>query len=375
MRFQFWSKRAVLFWVLWLLVTNANALAAATGDAVAKAKQESEARGYVFFASHEQIVSEAQKEGKLRLLGALDPRVYKAMIGAFKKRYPFVTDVHVEDIGSIDAKQRFLLELKSKRAAEWDIFDLAPELWSEYTSYIKKLDILGMAAHNVLAVPSAMIDPKNRNIVSTGSSVFVVAYNKKLISPERAPKTWEDFLKPEFKGKKFMVDVRPLGFAALASGLGEPWALEYATNIAGQDPVWVRGQSRALATIVAGERAMLHLAYYHSCQRAAKKDPGGSLECKIIEPVPGRIQEFAAVNSTAPHPYTSVLWLEFQASREGQSIVENFEPMNTSVYAPDSALARELQGKKLSIVKWDSLDNSSRWEQMAVKAFGFPKAE
>jgi ABC-type Fe3+ transport system substrate-binding protein len=375
MNSRFWRKRLVLLFVMWPLVTNAKALGAAAGDPVIKAKQESEAKGYVFFTSHEEIVSGAQKEGKLRLLGALDPRVYKAMINAFKKRYPFVTDIYVEDIGSIDAKQRFLLELKSKRAAEWDIFDLAPELWSEYMPYIKKIDILGMAMHNVLAVPPAMIDPKNRNIVSTGSSVFVVGYNKKSISQDRAPKTWEEFLKPEFKGKKFMVDVRPLGFAALASGLGEQWALEYAANIASQDPVWVRGQSRALATIVAGERAMLHLAYYHSCQRAAKKDPSGSLECKVIEPVPGRIQEFAAVNSTAPHPYTSILWLEFQASREGQNIVESFEPMNTSVYAPDSALARELKGKKLSIIKWDSLDNSSRWEQMMVKAFGFPKAE
>ena len=368
------AKR-VLFLFFIVFAMNSNASGASVNESLIKAKQEAEAKGYIFLGSHDEIVAGAKKEGQLRLLGALDPRVYKAMISSFKKRYPFVTDVYVEDIGSIDAKQRFLLELKSKSAAEWDIFDLAPELWSEYMPYIKKLDLLGMATHNVLTVPSAMIDPKNRNIVSTGSSVFVVGYNKKLIAQERAPKTWEEFLKPEFKGKKFMVDVRPLGFAALASGLGEQWALEYAGKIAAQDPVWVRGQSRALGAILTGERAMLHLAYYHSCQRAAKKDPSGSLECRLIEPVPGRIQEFAAVNSTAPHPYTSILWLEFQASREGQSIVENFEPMNTSVYAPDSALARELQGKKLSIVKWDSLDNASRWEQMAVKAFGFPKAE
>ena len=59
----------------------------------------------------------AKTERQLRLLGALAPNVYKSMINAFKKRYPFVTDVSVDDIGSIDAKQRFLLELKSKRAA------------------------------------------------------------------------------------------------------------------------------------------------------------------------------------------------------------------------------------------------------------------
>src|SRR5215510_2395400 len=366
--------KRVLFLFFIVISLSSNAFSASPNESLIKAKQEAEAKGYIFVTSHDEIVAGAKKEGQLRLLGSLDPGVYKTMINAFKKQYPFVTDVHVQDAGPIDAKQRFLLELKSKGTG-LDIFDITPEWWAEYTPSIKKVDILGMSTHKVLAVPLAMIDPKNRNIVSTGSSVMGIGYNKKLIAEDRVPRNWEDFLKPEFKSKKFMVDIRPLGFIALASGLGEDWALEYAGKIAAQDPVWVRGQSRALGAILTGERAILHLAYYHSCQRAAKKDPSGSLECKLIEPVPGRIQEFAAVNSTAPHPYTSILWLEFQASREGQSIVENFEPMNTSVYAPDSALARELQGKKLSIVKWDSLDNASRWEQMTVKAFGFPKAE
>jgi len=49
--------------------------------------------------------------------------------------------------------------------------------------------------------------------------------------------------------------------------------------------------------------------------------------------------------------------------------------MNTSIYAPDSALAKTTQGKKLSISNWESLQNTSRWEEMVLKAFGFPKAE
>jgi iron(III) transport system substrate-binding protein len=348
---------------------------AAPKDSEVKAKRDVEANGYIFVPTHDEIVAEAKKERQLRLLGALAPNVYKSMIAAFKKRYPFVTDVSVDDVGAIDAKQRFLLELKSQRAGEWDVFDMAPDLWGEYMPYIKKFDILRMASQKVLAVPTAMVDPKTRSIVSTGSSLFVVGYNKNLISKDKVPNSWEEFLKPEFKGKKFMVDIRPLGFAALASGLGEKWMVEYAKKVAAQEPFWVRGQSRALAAIIAGERAMLHLAYYHSCQRAAKKDPTGSLECKVIEPVPGRIQEFTAINSTAPHPYTSLLWLEFQAGPEGQKIVEGFEPMNTSIYAQDSALAKTLQGKKVSISDWDSLHHTGKWEEMVLKAFGFPKAE
>ena len=85
------------------------------------------------------------------------------------------------------------------------------QLWGEYMPYIKMFDILGMAMQKGVAVPTAMIDPKNRAIVSTGSSVFVVGYNKKLISKDKVPNSWEQFLKPEFKGKKFMLFFRPLG--------------------------------------------------------------------------------------------------------------------------------------------------------------------
>lgn len=120
---------------------------------------------------------------------------------------------------------------------------------------------------------------------------------------------------------------------------------------------------------------MLHLAYYHSCLRSAKKDPTGSLECKVIEPVPARLDEFDAVSNTASHPYSTLLWLEFAASPAGQSIIDEHEPLNSSIYASDSALARVTRGKRLAVNNWDTLQHTARWEQMVLKAFGFPKAD
>jgi iron(III) transport system substrate-binding protein len=339
-----------------------------------KAKQEAEGGGYVFLTTREEIVAGAKKEGGLRLLGSLSPETYKILTAAFKKHYPFI-EVYAEEFKSTDAHQPFLLELRAGRARNWDVFVIAPDFYAEYVPHTKRFDLLGMAMRGVLAIPPAMIDPKNRTIVSIASSIFGIAYNKKLIAEEKLPKNWEEFVKPELKGKKFMVDLRPLGFAALAAGLGEAWAADYARKIAAQDPVWFRGQSRSFATLVAGEQTLLHLAYYHSCMRASKKDPSGSLECKVIEPVPARIAEFAAVSHYAPHPNTSLLWLEFEASPEAQNIIDIYEPLNSSIYAPGSALAKLTQGKKLSVNGWETLHNTSKWEQMAIKEFGFPKVE
>jgi len=72
------------------------------------------------------------------------------------------------------------------------------------------------------ADPAGMIDPVNRNIVSYTTNTQVVTYNKKLISEDKVPNTWEDFLKPEFKGRKFLVDIRPQEVANLVP----LWGLE-----------------------------------------------------------------------------------------------------------------------------------------------------
>jgi len=49
--------------------------------------------------------------------------------------------------------------------------------------------------------------------------------------------------------------------------------------------------------------------------------------------------------------------------------------LNSSIYAADSALAKITQGKKLSVNNWETLHNTSRWQQMVFKTFGFPRAE
>jgi hypothetical protein len=97
--------------------------------------------------------------------------------------------------------------------------------------------------------------------------------------------------------------------------------------------------------MIAGEQELLHLAYYHSCMRSSKKDPGGSLSCKIIEPVPARLQEFAALASSAAHPYSALLWLEFQSSPDGQNLIDEYEPLNSSIYAEIRRWQRLHKGK------------------------------
>jgi ABC-type Fe3+ transport system substrate-binding protein len=350
----------------WVSTVNGAAASAPSADASAAKKQD-----YIFAATHDEIVAKAKEEGKLRVLSSYDPDTFQQMRKAFIKQYPFI-DLDVRRSEGVEGFQRFILELQATKRSNWDVVEVAPELYKEFLAHSKKLDIFGMAKQRVLQIPTEIIDPVNRNIVSLASTIHCIAYNKNLIAQEKVPNSWEDFLKPEFKGRKFMTEVRPQGFTPIAAGRGEEWAINYARRIKEQEPLWVRGTTRGLMAIMTGEQTLYHLPYYHSCIREKRKDVSKAMECKIIEPVPIRIQEMTGIVEASTSPHAALLWMEFQISPAGQAIIETVEP-KSSPYIPGSEAARVTQGKKLWVNNWDTFQNSAKWQQMVVEAFGFPQ--
>jgi ABC-type Fe3+ transport system substrate-binding protein len=367
------AKSVMLFFV-GLGLFCSSVLAAAPSPALLKSKGEAEAKGYIFVASYDEIVAKAKEERKLRVLSSFDPETYRPMIKAFKKKYPFV-DIYAEELTGTDSGQRFLLELKTGRARDWDAISLTTEFHNDYPPYLKKFDLLGMSEYGVLSIPKGMVDPDNRNIVALTSSVSVMAYNKSLISADKVPDSWDGLLKPEFKGRKFIADVRPHPYRSMVPLMGLDWVLDYCRKLAAQQPIWVRGQTRALASLAAGEHALYAAVNYHSTMGVMRKDRTGHLQLKIIEPVPVRLSATEAILNHALHPYTALIWLEFQASPEGQRIIDEYEPQKSSVYAAGSAVEKLIRGKKLAVLDWKDFAESGEIVKKIVEAFGFPKAE
>ena len=366
---------AVFFTVLLLLALSFTPVDAASPELL-RAKQEAEARGYILFATHDEIVAMAKKEGKLKVSSGLNGPNFKPWINAFKQKYPFMNDIQVEGIQGKDAHQRFALEIKAGEARGWDITHIPIELGKAYPPYLMKYDILGMAKHGVLKIPIKMIHPTERNILSYTTTIHVITYHRKVISEDRVPAQWEDFLKPEFKGKKFVVDLRPSGLAGLVPAWGLEKTLDFARKIAAQQPIWGIGNSRINAAIVAGEYSLYVTSNFSSVNRAMSKDPMGNLNYKIIEPVPTRVvDDGSGILNTADHPHTALLWLEFLASPEGQEVIDKYEPLRASVFTPGSFIEQMIRGKKQSVVDWDHFANSEEYHEKILAAYGFPKAD
>ena len=350
------------------------AFSASPNSASLKAKEAAKANGYIFETSHDDVVAKAKAEGKVRILTSQDGAVLPYLVKLMKKNYPFL-DVSAEEISGGDAGMRFWLEVQAGAVKDWDVANINAENYtSEYLSHGKKFDILGMAQHAVVAIDPRMVDPTVRNAVSLTTTLHIVTYNKKLISEDKVPNTWEDFLKPEFKGRKFTVDIRPQGMASMVPLMGEAWVTDYARKIAAQDPIWTRGASRTLVSMAAGELSLDHMTYWHSCMRAAAKDPTGSLVCKIIEPGPVVLMNNETVLNSAQHSYAGLLWLETTASPEGQALIDKYVPVKSSMYAQGQT-AKTLKGRKLSVCDYSHFNNLANWYKMVIAAYGFPKAE
>jgi ABC-type Fe3+ transport system substrate-binding protein len=364
----------VAFVVLGFWIQSSEAFgAAAPSPALMKAKQDAGAKGFAFETSRDEIIAKAKKEGRLRALSSLDPGSFKPMADSFKKKYPFI-DIQIHEITGTEAIQRHLLEIKAGTVKDWDVGHASEDFYNDFAGTAMKIDILGMAEQGVLKINPKMVDPDNRAIAAIASGLCAIAYNKTRVAPDRIPNQLEDVLRPEFKGKKFVVDIRPYCMAALMVAQGEEWVVNFARKIKEQEPVWVRGNTRALTAISVGEYAMHQLTNYHSCVRATWKDKSKALGCKVIEPVSIRIQEPDFVFKNAANPNAALLYIEHQASPEGQKILDEIEPMKSSIFGPGQVSAI-LQGKKISLNDFRTYPKTQGWMKMIVEAYGFPKAE
>ena len=364
--------------VIYLLVTSwvgfaSAAEAASPSAAMVKAKREAEAKGYIFETSRDEIVAKAKKQGVLRVLASSSPSTLSPLVKAFKDKYPFI-DARAAEIVREDSQTR-AMQLKSGSRLDEDVIHVPPDLYPDYLPYLKKFDIAAMAEHKVLEIPAKMIDSIQLNLVAMESSLQVIAFNKCLIDPAKVPNSWEEFLKSEFKGKKFLVDIRPNLETVMAAGAGEAWMIDYSKRIAAQQPIWIRGQSRTITQIAAGEYTLHRGAYYQGVVRVMRKDPTGCLQSRIIEPIPVRVDGPHAVLATSANPHAALLWLEFMAGAQGQAITDEYEPVSASVYSPGSVIEKIVRGKKVWIRDLQSIDKTSKWMAMAVEAFGFPRGK
>ncbi|MDQ3529086.1 MAG: extracellular solute-binding protein [Actinomycetota bacterium] len=323
------------------------------------------------YESREDLEAAAEEEsGEFKVYMSTQEEAIAEIADGFAAKYPNLNVEITEQSGS-DA-QRILLEVQGG-ASDYDILYLSQEVYKDFLPHLEQIDLMAMAEAGIIDIPIEMINPDEPYSAAFGSGMASASYNPKLLDEALVPKAWEDYLKPELKGK-FAVDIEPVNLATLVPAWGEDKVKEFAADIYEQDPIWARGETYALTTMAAGEFPLHFMSNYHSSYRAIQEAPD-DLANVLIEPIPVRLTQAQGIQAGTENPASSVLFLEYLATPEVQEVFDELEPRQSSLYAEGSEVAKLTEGKELSLWGWEEFPKMQGYLDMILEAWGFPTAK
>jgi ABC-type Fe3+ transport system substrate-binding protein len=151
---------------------------------------------------------------------------------------------------------------------------------------------------------------------------YVVAYNTKLVARERVPQTYEDLLKPEWRGQLLMEVNKPDWFAGMLQIMGREKRLAYMKELAKQK-IPVRTGHALLAQLLAAEEAAIDINIpAHIVENM--KQTGAPIDWIAPGPVPG-IMSGIGIAANPPHPAAAKLVLDYVLSKEGQLMMQSWD--------------------------------------------------
>jgi len=142
----------------------------------------------------QRIVQAAKKEGSLNFYSSLPEKDLHVLTSEFEKRYG--VKVNLWRASSVRVLQRVTTEARAGRHDPDVVNASSPEVEAMHREKLLQ-DV--RSEHHKDLIAEAM--PPHRAWVPAFFNIFVQAYNTTKVKKEDLPKTYQDLLKPVFKGK------------------------------------------------------------------------------------------------------------------------------------------------------------------------------
>jgi iron(III) transport system substrate-binding protein len=302
----------------------------------------------VFVASAQDRIAAAKKEGALTLYTTIAEKDLPTLTKPFETKYG--VKVTVWRAGTSNILQRAVQETAAKKY-DVDVIHIgAPEM--EALAREQVLLPITSPVQNELQPGSV---PAHRQWAATLLSVWVQAYNTKLIKKESLPRTYRDLLDPKWKGKLGVEGKDEDWFASVVdvAGGGET-GLKFFRDLVATNGLSVRQGHTLLNNLVISGEVPLALNIYNYMPEQAKKK-GAPIDWFVLEPAIAR-SNGVGVARHAPHPNAAMLFYEYLLGDAQQYFVSmDYVPSNTKVTSPLKGI-RIVQANPAR-----SLDESDKW--------------
>lgn len=251
----------------------------------------------------------ARKEGSL-LLYTTGTQI-QPLIDRFKEKYPFIK-VELSRAGSADSARKVV---------------------EEYNAGYHKVDAYELATHG-LVVPrdhgllqpfaspemanydAGAIEAKKHWVIAR-ESYTGLGFNTNLVPPDQAPKTYEDLLAPQWKGKMAM-SASTANSGNWVGTLVILYGEDFVRKMGEQNVRVYKLTGRALANLMtSGEVALSPTIYNSHVEVSATKN--APLAWRALGPVPVT-DSAVALAKRAPNPHAAMLMVDFMLSKEGQAM-------------------------------------------------------
>ena len=316
-------------------------------------------------ATIEQLVAAARKEGSIEFYGpsTLTPQGAQALGEAFNKKYGLNIKLSFSPAAQMAQDvSRVVTHAVAGAAPEWDLMVVTDAhhatLWLRRQH--KPFDYRG------LGVDPQSIQYDNGTIILANQFVLP-AYNKKILSPQDVPKSWEDLLQPRWKGGKLAMSTATHHLARLAPAWGEKRTTEYVKTLARQDPTL--GELGALYSRLQLGEVLVAITMTDSFIHTAKVTGAPIVHAEGVEPVISPAYN-AGVLKGARHPNVAHLFAVFLPSPEAQDIWEKYGGQ-TSAFVPGTTAYKYAQGKKVLYLAQDQAEMVDRLAKEYSKTLGF----
>lgn len=264
---------------------------------------------------NDDLVSAAKSEGELSIYLSIPLPETTAILQLFKQKYPFIKVTYFRTQND-KLLNRILME---DRAGKFNA-DVVIISSLEVRVLIQKKLLQKYVSPESQYYNTGFIN-KEGYWTSLYSIPRVTMYNTKLVKPNEVPKTYEDLLKPRWKGNIAMTDSEILGFAGFLSFYGEEKGLEYMKKLAAQKPNFRTSPTIISQLVVAGE---FPIGLVYSQLPEVLKTKGAPVDwVRTMEPIVTGMKP-ASLTSKALHPNAGKIFINFALSKECQELIGSF---------------------------------------------------
>ncbi len=299
----------------------------------------------------EKIVAAAKKEGTVTIYTTFAEKDQPALLRPFETKYG--VKVVVWRAGTDKVLQRTLTEASARKYNVDLIHFGSPEM--EALSREKILQAVNSPVHKDLQPGSV---PAHKEWAATLLSVWVQAYNTRLIRKQDLPRTYKDLLDPKWKGKLGIEAKNQDWFASVVDvmGGGEK-GLKFFRDLVARNGISPRSGHTLLTNMVIAGEVPLALTLYNYMPEQAKKK-GAPIDWFALEPAVARSNAIG-IARRAPHPNAALLFYEYMLG-EGQRYLVDMDYVPANMKAPSPL-------KNVKILQTDpirTLDESEKWTKL-----------